>query len=66
MNLTREAILKLKEAGRYDLILISYINESGYAGIMPETGEIVDRRYFNEAIPVQKNQSLGIPEPKKI
>jgi hypothetical protein len=63
MNLTRESILKLQEAKRYDLILIAYINESGYAGIL-STGEIVDRRYFPEAMPVQENKMLGIPKPK--
>lgn len=65
MNLTRESILKLQAAKRYDLILIGYINESGYAGCMP-TGEIVDMRFFPEAYPVAENSLFGIPKPKKL
>ncbi len=65
MNLTRESILKLQEAKRYDLILIAYINESGYAGCLA-TGEIVDRRYFPEAYPIAENPMMGIPIPKDL
>lgn len=65
MNLDREAVLKLQAAKRYDLIVISYINESGYAGVMP-TGEIVDRRFFPEAYPVRENSLLGIPKSKPL
>lgn len=65
MNLDRESIIKLKAANRYDLMVVMYINESGYAGCMP-SGEIVDRRFFPEAIPVQENSMLGIPKPKDI
>jgi hypothetical protein len=65
MNLTRDAILKFKAAKRHDLILVAYINESGYAGCLP-TGEIVDRRHFPEATPVQENTLLDIPKPKKL
>jgi hypothetical protein len=56
---------KLREAGREDLIKIHEINQSGYAGCMPN-GNIVDRREFPEAIPIQKNSIFGIPEPKKL
>ena len=65
MNLTRESILKLQEAKRYDLILIAYINESGYAGCL-STGEIVDRRFFSEATAIQENSLFGIPKPKDL
>ncbi len=56
---------KLIKAGREDLIKLLEIRNSGYAGIL-STGEIVDRRTFPEAIPMQKNKSLGIPEPKNL
>lgn len=65
MNLTRESLEKLHQAKRYDLILIAYINESGYAGCLPN-GNIVDRRFYPEAFPVQKNSMFGITEPKKL
>lgn len=65
MNLTRETVEKLQEAKRYDLIVIAYINESGYAGCLPN-GNIVDRRFYPEALPVQKNSMLGIPQPKDL
>lgn len=38
---------------------------SGYAGCLPD-GKIVDRRKHPEAIPVQKNELLGVPEPKGV
>ena len=65
MNLTKDTFEKLKEAKRYDLILIAYINESGYAGCNKQ-GHIVDRRFYPDAVPVQKNSMLGIPEPKEL
>jgi len=65
MNLSRESIVKLQEAKRYDLILIAYINDSGYAGMLP-TGEIVDRRFFPEAFPIDENKMMGIPKPKEV
>jgi|GEM_PF-2064105 len=49
--------------GREDLILFDEINKSGYAGCLP-SGEIVDRREFPKAIPVQANSIFGIPQPK--
>lgn len=54
---------KLREAGRGDLIEIFEINKSGYAGIL-SNGNIVDRRKYPKAIPVQENRLLGIPKPK--
>ncbi len=59
---TRE---KLVKAGREDLVKVFDINSSGYAGILP-SGMIVDRREYPNAIPVQENELLGIPKPKKI
>lgn len=65
MNLTKQSLKKLQEAKRYDLIVIAYINESGYAGCMPN-GNIVDRRFYPEAVPVAKNSMFGIPGQKQI
>lgn len=61
--MTIESKQKLKEVGRQDLIDIYYLNRSGYAGMSKE-GMIVDRRQYPDAIPVQKNTLMGIPEPK--
>lgn len=44
---------------------IHTINQSGYAGVMPN-GNIVDRREHPEAKAVPKNTLLGLPEPKEI
>jgi len=63
--MTEEQKQRLREAGREDLIEIYEINQSGYAGILPN-GNIVDRRQHPEAIPVQKNTMMGIPEPKPL
>ncbi len=63
--MTEETKQKLRDAGREDLIKIHEINESGYAGIMPN-GNIVDRREFPSAIPVQENKMLNIPKSKKL
>lgn len=41
------------------------IVESGYGGIL-SNGQIVDRREHPEAIPMQKNTELRVPEPKEI
>ncbi len=56
---------KLIHAGREDLIDCFAITQSGYAGIL-STGEIVDRRKHPEAIVMQGNKFLGIPEPNSI
>lgn len=63
--MTEETKQKLRDAGREDLIEIYEINQSGYAGIL-SNGNIVDRRKYPTAIPVQKNSLLGIPEPKEL
>ena len=56
---------KLIKAGRQDLIDVMEINESGFAGVLPN-GNIVDRRKFPNAIPVQKNSLFNVPSPKPI
>ncbi len=61
--MTEETKQKLIDAGRKDLVEIYEINQSGYAGVLP-TGEIVDRRKKANAIPIPKNELLGIPSPK--
>lgn len=38
------------------------ISKSGYGGIL-SNGQIVDRRTYPEATPMQKNSMFGIPEP---
>ena len=63
--MTEEIKQKLINAGRKDFIEVHEINLSGYAGINPN-GNIVDRRKFPNAVPVQKNDMLNIPEPKKL
>jgi hypothetical protein len=63
--MTEEIKQKLIAAGRADLVEVYEINQSGYAGIL-SNGNIVDRRKYPEAIPVQKNESLGIPESKPL
>lgn len=44
---------------------IQGLNASGYAGIL-SNGNIVDRREFPEAIPVQKSSVFGTVEPKDL
>jgi hypothetical protein len=39
--------------------------KEGYAGTLPG-GRIVDRREHPEALPMQKNALLGVPEPKHV
>lgn len=63
--MTEETKQALRNAGKKYLVEIYEINQTGYAGVMPN-GNIVDRRKYSEAIPVQKNSSLGIPKPKTL
>lgn len=56
---------KLRDAGREDLIEIHELNASGFAGVLPN-GNIVDRRKFPNAVPIQKNDLFGVAEPKPI
>lgn len=57
-----------EEAGSAKLAALLKIREivsAGYGGCMPN-GNIVDRREHPEAIPIQKNTMLDVPEPKKL
>lgn len=47
------------------LLEIQELNKSGYAGILPN-GNIVDRRKFPEAIPIQENPLFNVAKPKDI
>jgi hypothetical protein len=47
------------------LMKIVELNKTGYAGLN-SNGNIVDRRKFPNAIPIQENKSLNIPKPKNI
>jgi len=44
---------------------IQGLNASGYAGCL-RNGNIVDRREFPEAIPIQGNSMFGVVKPKKL
>lgn len=63
--MTEEIKQKLRDAGREDLIEIHEINASGYAGLLPN-GNIVDRRKYPHAIPIQRNSLFGVVTPKKL
>jgi hypothetical protein len=41
------------------------VKKEGFAGVLGN-GQMVDRREFPDAIPLQKNSLLGIPEPKEL
>jgi sulfur carrier protein ThiS len=47
------------------LLEIVELNKTGYAGILPN-GNIVDRKKFPNAIPVQENKMFGVIKPKKL
>ncbi len=64
-RMTEEVRTKLKNSGRHDLIETFEIIQSGFAGTMPN-GNIVERRKFPEAVPVQENQLLNAPKPLDI
>ena len=42
-----------------------HLSKTGYAGVMPD-GSIVDRRKHPNAIAMDKNTMLGVPEPKRV
>lgn len=63
--MTEEIKQKLIDLGREDLVKIHEINQSGYAGVNRQ-GQIVDRREFPDAVPVQKNSMMNLPAPKKL
>jgi hypothetical protein len=57
--------IRPEDQPRVDALLkIQEIVKSGFAGVLPN-GNIVDRREFPTAIPIQRNSLLGVPEPKK-
>lgn len=47
------------------LLEIVELNKTGYAGML-SNGNIVDRRKYLEAIPIQKNKMFGVVKPKKL
>jgi hypothetical protein len=47
------------------LMEIIELNKTGYAGVLPN-GNIVDRRKFPNAIPVQENKMFGVVKPKPL
>lgn len=49
----------------YQALWLELLNASGFAGVLPN-GNIVDRRYFPEAIPVQENKLFGVAKPKEL
>lgn len=61
----KETYELLKEKKAYDALWMDLLNASGYAGVLP-SGEIVDRRYYPDAIPIEKNSVFGVVEPKKL
>lgn len=65
MPMSEEIKKILRGKGREDLIEAMEINDSGYAGVMPN-GNIVDRRKHPEAVPVPENKMLGIPPAKPL
>jgi len=62
MNLTKEEYEKL-QIERPELLIVQYIIESGFAGILPGSGTIVDRRIYEEAIAIPRSKVFDNPEP---
>lgn len=51
---------------RYTALMLGVkLIKSGYGGCLPN-GNIVDRREYPTAIPLQENELLGTPKPKEI
>lgn len=48
-----------------DLMRRVEIAQSGYGGVN-QAGQIVDRREFPDAVPIQKHGMFGNPEPKPL
>lgn len=61
----KEKIFYLKDQSKDMVGWIKGLNASGYAGTTRK-GEIVDRREFPDAMPIQKNTFFGIIEPKEL
>lgn len=57
--------LRMTRKRAKELYGIVKLNQSGYAGVLPD-GKIVDRRVFINAVPVKENKSMGIPEPMSV
>jgi hypothetical protein len=55
----------MNEDFKAELLRIHELVKSGYAGTLPG-GRIVDRREHPEAVPMQQNTLLGVPEPKEV
>ena len=51
------------EEKKAEILRIHALAQAGYAGTL-SNGNIVDRREHPEALPLQKNSLLGVPEPK--
>lgn len=60
MNIDDYKTLQQKNA--YDALWFELLNASGFAGILPN-GNIVDRRYYPNALPVSENKLMGIAKP---
>lgn len=66
----KEQYIKLWESQEdnhkvYQALWFDLLNASGWAGVLPN-GNIVDRRYFPEATPVQENSLFGVNKPKEV
>jgi hypothetical protein len=49
----------------YHILYMDLLNASGWAGVLPD-GNLVDRRYYPDALPVQKNSMFGVAEPREL
>ena len=49
-----------------EMLKIHEVVKNGYAGVERGTGMIVDRREHPDAIPMQANRMLGVPEPRSL
>lgn len=61
--MTLEQYKKLEKLKAYEALWLELLNASGFAGVLPN-GKIVDRRYFPEATPVEKNSIFETAKPK--
>lgn len=63
--MTKEQYIKLIKDGHFEPLWFDLLNASGYVGILPN-GSIVDRRYFEQALPISENRMFSIAKPKPI
>lgn len=63
--MTKEQYEMLRKKEGYQALYIDLLNASGFAGCLPD-GNIVDRRYHPDAVPVAKNSLFGVEGPKKM